>query len=260
MTDMTIPALYNGRHPDNDDADRIVFRPQPDGGTLHDAAQFGQALGRAGITDLGGSITVDSADLATIAAATVLSAASLSVLDDWDETDRAKVNPIVGQAGIAAGTGVDGVTVPRVTLATNVALPTSTGTVSIAGYDFATYSFTQGAADLQVQAVKSAILAHGAVTTSMNALPYPSDPFYAVQNPVGSAALYTMEYVNPFAAPDFADHEVTIIGWDDGKQINVIDAIGVNMAATKELAAQVEALTKAAKSMKTAEKGEGKAA
>ena len=52
--------------------------------------------------------------------------ASLSVLDDWDETDRAKVNIIVGQAGIAAGTGVDGVTVPRVTLATNVALPAGT--------------------------------------------------------------------------------------------------------------------------------------
>lgn len=53
-------------------------------------------------------------------------AASASVLDDWDETDRAKVNLIVGQAGIAAGTGTDGATVPRVTLATNVALPAGT--------------------------------------------------------------------------------------------------------------------------------------
>ena len=55
--------------------------------------------------------------------------ASLSVLDDWDETDRAKVNLIVGQAGIAAGTGVDGVTVPRVSLATNVALPAGTNNI-----------------------------------------------------------------------------------------------------------------------------------
>ncbi len=31
--------------------------------------------------------------------------ASLSVLDDWDEADRAKVNPIVGQAGVAANKG-----------------------------------------------------------------------------------------------------------------------------------------------------------
>lgn len=46
-------------------------------------------------------------------------AASLSILDDWDETDRAKVNLIVGQAGIAAGAGAVGATVPRVTLASD---------------------------------------------------------------------------------------------------------------------------------------------
>jgi hypothetical protein len=43
--------------------------------------------------------------------------ASLAVVDDWDESDRAKVNPIVGQAGIAAGKGAVGATVPRVTVA-----------------------------------------------------------------------------------------------------------------------------------------------
>lgn len=32
-------------------------------------------------------------------------AASLSTIDDWDESDRAKVNPIVGQAGISANAG-----------------------------------------------------------------------------------------------------------------------------------------------------------
>lgn len=55
--------------------------------------------------------------------------ASVQTMDDWDEADRAKVNVIVGQAGIAAGTGVDGVTVPRVTLATNVALPAGTNAI-----------------------------------------------------------------------------------------------------------------------------------
>jgi hypothetical protein len=48
---------------------------------------------------------------------------AVQIMDDWDESDRAKVNIIVGQAGIAGGTGVDGATVPRVTLATNVGLP-----------------------------------------------------------------------------------------------------------------------------------------
>lgn len=64
-------------------------------------------------------------------------AASLAVIDDWDESDRAKVNLIVGQAGIAAGAGAVAATVPRVTLASDdpaVALlgtiDADTGTIS----------------------------------------------------------------------------------------------------------------------------------
>lgn len=59
------------------------------------------------------SMTLSTEDKAVLDAM----AASLSVIDDWDETDRAKVNLIVGQAGIAAGNGSSGVTVPRWTLA-----------------------------------------------------------------------------------------------------------------------------------------------
>lgn len=44
---------------------------------------------------------------------------ALEIIDDWDETNRAKVNPIVGQAGVAAGAGAVGVTVPRTTLASD---------------------------------------------------------------------------------------------------------------------------------------------
>lgn len=40
--------------------------------------------------------------------------ASLSVLDDWDESDRAKVNPIVGQAGVQGGIGDVTATTQRV--------------------------------------------------------------------------------------------------------------------------------------------------
>ncbi len=32
-------------------------------------------------------------------------ATSLAIMDDWDESDRAKVNPIVGQAGVDGGSG-----------------------------------------------------------------------------------------------------------------------------------------------------------
>ena len=45
--------------------------------------------------------------------------ASLSIMDDWDETDRAKVNIIVGQAGVAAGAGAVGATVIRTTSASD---------------------------------------------------------------------------------------------------------------------------------------------
>lgn len=46
-------------------------------------------------------------------------AASLSVIDDWDETDRAKVNPIVGQAGVQGGAGAVSALTQRVVLATD---------------------------------------------------------------------------------------------------------------------------------------------
>lgn len=45
--------------------------------------------------------------------------ASLSVMDDWDETDRAKVNIVVGQAGVTAGAGAVAANTPRVTLASD---------------------------------------------------------------------------------------------------------------------------------------------
>jgi hypothetical protein len=44
---------------------------------------------------------------------------ALQVIDDWDETDRCKVNLIVGQAGVAAGAGAVGATVQRMTLASD---------------------------------------------------------------------------------------------------------------------------------------------
>lgn len=46
-------------------------------------------------------------------------AASLSVLDDWDESDRAKVNIIVGQAGVQAGAGAVSANTQRVVIATD---------------------------------------------------------------------------------------------------------------------------------------------
>lgn len=64
----------------------------------------------------------------TIATNDVNSAAqttSLAIMDDWDEADRAKVNPIVGQAGVAAGAGIIGANTQRVTVATDDTLVTN---------------------------------------------------------------------------------------------------------------------------------------
>lgn len=44
---------------------------------------------------------------------------ALQIIDDWDETNRAKVNLVVGQAGITAGAGAVGAATPRVTLASD---------------------------------------------------------------------------------------------------------------------------------------------
>lgn len=52
-------------------------------------------------------------------------AASASVMDDWDESDRAKVNLIVGQAGITAGAGSVAANTPRVTHASDDPVTTS---------------------------------------------------------------------------------------------------------------------------------------
>lgn len=101
------------------------------------------AITHAALTELAGAIdtqvqvdiVADGAGLATdaklddIIADTAAIQTAVEIMDDWDESDRAKVNLIAGQAGIAGGTGVDGATVPRITLATNVALPAGTNNI-----------------------------------------------------------------------------------------------------------------------------------
>lgn len=51
---------------------------------------------------------------------------AIQIMDDWDESDRAKVNPIAGNAGVTGNTGTVDAGTQRVTLATNVALPAGT--------------------------------------------------------------------------------------------------------------------------------------
>lgn len=57
-------------------------------------------------------------------------AASLSILDDWDETNRAAVNPIAGQVGVQAGAGAVTALTQRVAIATDANAVTAVGTVA----------------------------------------------------------------------------------------------------------------------------------
>lgn len=72
------------------------------------------------------TLTVDVLDAFALEATAQAVKTSVEIMDDWDESDRAKVNPVVGQAGVAAGSGVVGTNTQRVVLATDVALPAGT--------------------------------------------------------------------------------------------------------------------------------------
>lgn len=103
------------------------------GGVLYPRAKLSLGADGAATDALGGAgavaagvqrVTLASDDPAVSALTTSNtntgnSATSLAIIDDWDESDRAKVNLIVGQAGVAAGAGAVGATVPRVTLASD---------------------------------------------------------------------------------------------------------------------------------------------
>jgi hypothetical protein len=69
------------------------------------------AVGGAGAVTAGVQRTTLASDDPAVVA--------LQVIDDWDESDRAKANIIVGQAGVAAGAGAVGATVQRMTLASD---------------------------------------------------------------------------------------------------------------------------------------------
>lgn len=86
-----------------------------------DAYTYNLSVGGAGAVTAGTPrMTLASDDPAVVA---------LQIIDDWDESDRCKVNPIVGSAGVAGGSGVVGATTQRVVLATDVALPTGSNVI-----------------------------------------------------------------------------------------------------------------------------------
>lgn len=116
-------------------------------------------------------------------------ATSLAVIDDWDESDRAKVNIIAGQAGITAGAGAVGASTPRMTLASDdpaVALLTTidgdTGNIATAAAAIQTAS----------EAIQAAVEGTLTVTGDGGGTEYTEDAA-AAANPVGGALIVIRE-------------------------------------------------------------------
>jgi hypothetical protein len=72
-----------------------------------------------GVTPLMGAGATGTGSLRVTAASDSPDTTALQIIDDWDESDRAKVNLVVGQAGITAGAGAVAANTPRVTLASD---------------------------------------------------------------------------------------------------------------------------------------------
>lgn len=72
------------------------------------------------VTVTSGSITATQGTAANLNMTEASAAAiktAVEIIDDWDESDRAKVNLIAGQAGVAGGAGATGATTQRVVTA-----------------------------------------------------------------------------------------------------------------------------------------------
>ncbi len=104
-----------------------IGSPFQAGGSIGNTSFGATQSGTWNINNVSGTVSLPTG--AATLAEQQTQTASLSVLDDWDESDRAKVNPIAGQAGVAGGSGVVGATTQRVVLATDVALPAGTNNI-----------------------------------------------------------------------------------------------------------------------------------
>lgn len=102
-------------------------------------------------------------------------------LTNWNESSRAKVNPISGQVGIAGGTGNDGATVPRVTLATDIGLPAGSNIIGNIRIDQTTPGTTNGVV------VNTSALPSGAATATLQSTAITSNDtnFTAVKGLIG---------------------------------------------------------------------------
>lgn len=121
--------LTAGQYAVNYDTGRVRYRKNKHGGTTETISYISRQInveltsGSTAITI--GDVTSNHAYIATETTAGNIKTA-VEIMDDWDESDRAKVNPIQGVAGVAGGAGITSGSTQRVTIATDD--PVSLGT------------------------------------------------------------------------------------------------------------------------------------
>lgn len=151
---VTMPALAAGTN-NIGDVDVLTLPADPLGANADSVVAAGAA----------GSI---SAKLRRLTTDTDSVKTAVEIVDDWDESDRAKVNLIVGQAGVAAGSGTVGATVIRTAEATDSQLSAGIGATGDA-------AITQGSTGsvsaklrtrLQQEAPNTATLANVSTSTA----------------------------------------------------------------------------------------------
>lgn len=109
--------------------------------------------------------------LRTVTASDSPDVTALQIMDDWDETDRAKVNLIVGQAGVAGGAGASSALTQRVAIATDANAIVETASADSGGANFlnivagqATTTVKSGAGRLYAIVLNSAATATNTTT------------------------------------------------------------------------------------------------
>lgn len=180
--------------------------------------------------DASGNITVNVTGTVTVGSHAVTNAgtfavqdaaaeASLSVLDDWDETNRAAVNTIAGQVGVQGASGIATALTQRVVLATDVALPAGTNAIgklaANSGVDIGDVDVLSIAAGTNT--IGAAVTSgHATAGTGLSTLFDGSGDNTAQALKTAAGRLYFLEVSNPTAADayiqlfDLATASVTV--------------------------------------------------
>jgi hypothetical protein len=200
---------------------------------------------------LGGAGAVAAGVQRTTLASDDPAVTALQLIDNAVETNRFGVNLIASQIGIAGGTGVDGVTVPRVSLATNVGLPAGTAYLGKMGGTTATVAVTlsldtsayaSGDVLADTQQVDAALRVADGTGVLQSVMVYDQDDQKAAMTLYFLQANVAMGTEN--SAPSITDaNSLNILGFLDVAVGDYKDLGGVSVASFKNVGIPLKAVS-----------------